>query len=180
MPHIDMDSIKRKTETFLNSSAGKSLIRAQTGRALSGEIKFGSGSTAHTPDEAADKFVEVLRNTIAGSGLSEEAVQAVSNIARTNAISVGDNMYIIEIYFAGDNSRPSLDEERYGHIDNIVDLLNYGVDHRMNPVFGTWHGMEIQSKTVIPGAHFIEQAVADFKGNYSSEYNVLDITIKAG
>lgn len=56
-------------------------------------------------------------------------------------------------------------------------LLNNGVDHEMNRVHGIWHGQETWSRTVIPGAHFVDDAVSSFMGNYASEYNVIDISI---
>ena len=42
---------------------------------------------------------------------------------------------------------------------------------------GIWHGQETWSRTVIPGAHFVDDAVSSFMGNYASEYNVIDISI---
>ena len=47
----------------------------------------------------------------------------------------------------------------------------------MRPVHGMWHGHETWSRTVIPGAHFVDNAVSSFMGNYASEYNVIDISV---
>lgn len=110
--------------------------------------------------------------------MSEGAIDAVSNIEHGSAHSVGHNTYIIGVYFVGDMTRPSLDEAKYGGINDIVALFNNGVDHTMRPVHGLWHGKETWSRTVIPGTHFIEQAVTDFMGNYASEYNVTNISVE--
>lgn len=177
MASINMDSILAKAKAHMES-AGQSKVNTVVSKVMLGNIRLQSGGTAHTPEEAASKFIEVLRNSINSAGLSEGAIGAVSNIEHGSAHSIGNNTYIIGVYFVGDMTRPSLDEAKYGGINDIVALFNNGVDHTMRPVHGLWHGMETWSRTVIPGTHFIEQAVADFMGNYASEYNVINISVE--
>lgn len=178
MASINMDSILAKAKAHMGSSAGQSKVNTVVNKVMLGNIRLQSGGTAHTPEEAASKFIEVLRNSINSAGLSEGAIGAVSNIEHGSAHSIGNNTYIIGVYFVGDMTRPSLDEAKYGGINDIVALFNNGVDHTMRPVHGLWHGRETWSRTVIPGTHFIEQAVADFMGNYASEYNVINISVE--
>lgn len=164
---INNASIKAKLSRWAQSGAAKERIRE------AGRIKIAvGGKGVHTPEEAADKFISVLRSTIISSGLSANAVNAVSELDCSSPVSLGDGKYEITVYFSGDLFRPSLHE---GGIDDIVLLLNNGVSHEMKPVYGTWHGERIRSRTVISGAHFIEQAVSDFMGNYSAEYGVTKI-----
>ncbi len=164
---INEASIKAKLSRWASSGDGQKRIK-QAGR-----VKIAiRGSGTHSPEEAADKFISVLRSTIASSGLSPNAVSAVSELDYLSPVSVGDGKYEITVYFSGDLYRPSLHE---GGIDDIVLLLNNGVDHEMKPVYGIWHGERIRSKTVFSGAHFIEQAVSDFMGNYATEYGVTNI-----
>lgn len=178
MSVINMDSILSKAKTHMNSSTGQTKVNNIVSKVMLGKIRLQSQNITHTPEEAAAKFINVLRNSIGSSGLSEGAIDAISNIEHGSAHKIGENTYIIDVYFAGDMSRPSLDEATYGGINDLVALFNNGVDHTMRPVHGTWHGKEVWSKTVIPGTHFIEQAVTDFMGNYSSEYNVINISIE--
>ncbi len=178
MASINMDSILAKAKAHMGSSAGQSKVNTVVSKVMLGNIRLQSGGTAHTPEEAASKFIEVLRGSINSAGLSEGAIGAVSNIEHGSAHSIGNNTYIIGVYFVGDMTRPSLDESNYGGINDIVALFNNGVDHTMRPVHGLWHGRETWSRTVIPGTHFIEQAVADFMGNYASEYNVINISVE--
>lgn len=178
MASINMDSILAKAQAHMGSSAGQSKVNTVVSKVMLGNIRLQSGGTAHTPEEAASKFIEVLRSSINSAGLSEGAIGAVSNIEHGSAHSIGNNTYIIGVYFVGDMTRPSLDEAKYGGINDIVALFNSGVDHTMRPVHGLWHGRETWSRTVIPGTHFIEQAVADFMGNYASEYNVINISVE--
>lgn len=178
MTSINMDSILAKAKAHMGSSAGQSKVNTVVSKVMLGNIRLQSGGTAHTPEEAASKFIEVLRSSINSAGLSEGAIGAVSNIEHGSAHSIGNNTYIIGVYFVGDMTRPSLDEAKYGGINDIVALFNNGVDHTMRPVHGLWHGRETWSRTVIPGTHFIEQAVADFMGNYASEYNVINISVE--
>lgn len=182
MASINMDSILAKAKTYMRSD-GKSKVNIVVSKLMSGSVCPQSGKTVHTPEEAAAKFIEVLRNSIESSGLSAGAIEAVSNIEHSSAHQLGDsNTYIISVYFTGDLSRPSLDTDRYPNgIRDIVNMFNYGAPkdgHRMHPVHGEWHGNETWSRTVIPGAHFIEQAVTDFMGNYASEYNVTNISVE--
>lgn len=97
------------------------------------------------------------------------------------------------VWFGGDLSRNSLDPDTYSEgIDNIIALLNNGYDAQ-NYVYGYWDDHEpawtdersgtfdlrsidsaawIRSRKNRPPLHFIQQAIDDFNGNYSSEYNV--------
>lgn len=178
MASINMASILAKSKAYVQSDAGQSKVNNVVNKVMLGNIRLQSGGNTHTPEEVAAKFIEVLRNSIDSAGLSDGAIGAMSNIEHSSAHSIGHNTYIISVYFVGDMTRPSLDEAKYGGIDDIVALFNNGVDHRMRPVHGEWRGHETWSKTVIPGTHFIEQAVTDFMGNYASEYNVTDISIE--
>ena len=130
----------------------------------------------HTPEQAANKFVEVLRTTIQNSGLSANAAEAVSQWEYGRAIEIGNCRYVVWVTEDDDMSRPTM-SKKDNNIDNIALLLNDGVDHTMNRVWGTWHGKHIGSRTTIPGAHFMEQAVSDFMGNYAYEYGVENIEI---
>lgn len=168
-------SIKSKCAAAMKGDSVRTRMKAAGTKAISTGVG-GKNGAVYTPEEAAAKFIEVLQSTIAGSGLSTGAVDAVSNIDHTPASQIGDSgAYGVTVYFSGDASRPSLDEAKYGEIDDIVLLFNNGVDHTMRPVHGYWHGREVWSRTVIPGAHFIEQAVSDFMRNYAVEYNVVSI-----
>lgn len=179
MASINMDSIIAKAKSCMSTSKKKAEVQNAIDNVLVGKmkIKTGGGSIVHTAEDAAIKFEEVLLKSINSSGLSANAISAISNIDHTSPKRIGSNMYIIDIYFEGDLSRPSLDPSHYDDIHNIAALFNKGVDHTMRPVRGEWHGVETWSRTRIPGTHFIENAVSDFMGNYASEYNVLDISI---
>lgn len=177
MSSINMSSILAKAQACMNTSKKKAEIRQIVNKVMLGQLTLQSGNGTHTPEEAAEKFIDVLYHEIESSGLSYNAISAISNIQHGTAHQYGDNTYIIPVYFVGDLSRPSLNEARYGSINDIAELFNYGVDHTMRPVHGEWHGKETWSRTVIPGTHFMESAVRDFLGNYGSEYNVVDIQL---
>lgn len=178
MASINMKSILAKAQSHMESKVGQSKVDNVISKVMLGNIRLQSGGTTHTPEEAASKFIEVLQSSINSAGLSEGAIKAISNIEYGSARNIGHSTYIIGVYFVGDMTRPSLDEATYGGINDIVALFNNGVDHTMHPVHGMWHGKETWSRTVIPGTHFIEQAVTDFMGNYASEYNVTNISVE--
>lgn len=172
MPNINIDSILEKAKAHMNTpKRQKEILKKTNDAALNGS----SDGSIRSIYEAASKFIYVLRKEIESSGLSAEAMDAISQINYTSAVQIGDGKYMIGVYFAGDLSRPSLNTEKYDGIDNIVLLFNNGVDHKMRPVYGKWHGRETWSRTVIPGTYFMQSAVRDFMSNYASEYNVVDI-----
>lgn len=173
-----MASILAKANRYLNGAEGKRRIRELTDKVMLGEITLSSGGgrgTIHTPEEAADKFIEVLRRTIASSGLSIDAFDAISDFDYTRAVKVGDK-YIVNVYFVDDMHRDSLYPMGYNGISDLASLLDSGYSAK-NYVYGDWHGERIRSRTTFPGVHFMDQAVADFMGNYASEYNVDEIRI---
>lgn len=174
---LNMDSILAKAKAAI-APGGKAHERyeATVRKIMLGSIKLKSGASVHTPEEAAAKFIEVLKNSINSSGLSANAQAAISSLAATAPQALGDNTYRIGVYFNGNLSRPSLDEARYGGISDLAELFNNGMTARAS-VYGSWHGQNIWSRTVIPGAGFMEAAVADFLGNYAAEYNVISCTL---
>lgn len=177
MASINMESIMAKAQANMGSNAGQAKVNNMVTKVMLGSITLKSGGKTHTPEEAAEKFIDVLRNSISSSGISSDAASAISELSHSSAVPVGANTYTIEIFFTGDLSRPSLAPGRFGGINNLAALLNNGVDHTMRPVHGMWHGHETWSRTVIPGAHFVDDAVSSFMGNYASEYNVIDISV---
>ena len=176
---IDAAAIAAKVNNYLYTSAGQKKVED----AVNKKMQTG-GAGIHTPEEAAEKYISVLQAAIQNSGLSANAAGAISGLDHTGAAGgkVGPNKfeYTVTVYFTGDRSRPSLDEARYGGIDDLAELFDTGVDHQMRAVHGVWHGQEIWSRTVIPGAHFIDTSIADFMGNYSTDYNVINITVDRG
>ena len=59
---------------------------------------------------------------------------------------------------------------------DLVELYNDGVDHVMRQIWETdATGRKTTSRTVIPGSHYMEQAIINFMGNYAYEYNVISV-----
>ena len=175
---VNTNSVLAKAKSYMAGQAGQAKVNKVVDKVLLGNVRLQTGKSVHTPEDAASKFIEVLHKSITSVGLSEGAIAAISDIDYTSPHKVGQSTYTINVYFSGDMSRPSLNEAKYGSINDLVALFNNGVDHTMRSVHGVWHGRETWSRTVIPGTQFIEQAVTDFKGNYASEYNVIDISVQ--
>ncbi len=171
---VDMASCVAKFNQFFNTASGERKINEALKNYVIGVGVLPGG--LHTPEEAANKFIEVLGKTIDSSGLSAEAIESVKHWDYGRAQQIYGNIYEVIVYEAADMSRPTM-SKKDGPIKDIVELLNYGVDHQMKRVWGTWQGKHIGSRTVIPGAHFLEQAKNDFLGNYGTEYGVIDIQI---
>ena len=79
---VDMGSIQRAANKLVNSSAFKKEQQACIQEALLGRISFSvKDGTIHTAAEAAEKFVDVLKNHISTSGLSAGAAGAISDFS---------------------------------------------------------------------------------------------------
>lgn len=191
MAGVNWASVLKKAQACMNSPAKKREINAKVDLHMLGKITLGLSGGGHavkTPEEAAEKFIEVLVKEIqshaggsyASGGMGPSAIYALTNLNHGTPYRVGDKYYI-DVNFEGDLARPSLAPTKYDGIGNIAALLNsgYTAGHR---VYGVWesHSIDgderIASLTSRGGAHFIESAVDNFMGNYSTEYGVEKIS----
>lgn len=198
MAEINWDSIMSKAMGYMETPEMKTKVREFTDSILLGKIRVsgkGAMKAPKTVEDAAAKFIEVLYNELnshigadyVNGEFSALARDALSDLDYGKPYRVGDEYYI-GVYFNTDLHRKSLEPTKYGGIDNIAALLNSGYLAR-NYVYGVWtdhmgdrstdvHGRtkKIPSLRERAGTHFVEQAIADFMGNYATEYNVLSIT----
>ncbi len=192
MASINMESILSKIKKYTASAEGQEKINNLVDKVISGSIKLETKGGCATLKEAADKFVEVLKNEInshamsqgglSGRGLGSTAIDALTNIEHGVPIKLDQNRYQIEVWFSGNLHRDSLAPDYFDGIDNIVALLNKGYSAR-NVVYGTWAGHGYADWFNIPslqnrdGLHFIENAVTDYMSNYSNKYGVIGIKV---
>lgn len=192
MASINMESILSKIKKYTASDEGQEKINKLVDKVILGHIKLETKGECATPEEAADKFVEVLKKEInshamsqgglSGRGLGGTAIDALTNIEHGAPIKLDKTHYQIEVWFSGNLHRDSLAPDYFDGIDNIVALLNRGYSAR-NVVYGTWVGHGYADSFNIPslqhreGLHFIENAVTDYMSNYSNKYGVIDIRV---
>ena len=182
MASIDWSAIEAVVNNYIDSPAGYKATKEVVDKIMLGEIKIQSesGTTNKTPRQAADMFIQVLKDTINSAGLSSGVTSAISKgIVRSIPYKNG-NGYSINVYWQEDLSRPSLlndIDDNYDRLVNLAELYDTGVDHTMKRVWGTWHGKKVGSKTDIKGTHFMDEAVRAFMDSYGSEYGVKDIVI---
>lgn len=169
----------KEAKEIVNSTEFKREQQKYVQDALLGNVTISiDGKLIHTAEEAAQKFIDVLKDSINASGLSSDAAAAISNFKYDTPVCVG-NKCTIKVMFDGDMHRKSLDPTSYPNgIDHLEELLDKGVDHRMAPVYGEWHGKGTWSRTTIDGAYFLDAAKRSFMASYGKEYNVSDITIE--
>lgn len=188
---INFESILAKVESYTKTPKMQKRMQDVTDKIMLGKIGFSLGSISgkppKTPEDAAAKFCEVLAHTVSdhigsdyGAGQMSQSAAAVARSMGYNAPYKVGNRYYIDLYFADRNlHRESLAPDHYSGIDNIIALLNSGYSAG-HVVYGVWEGHtddKIASLTNRGGAHFIEQAVDDFMGNYGVDYGVLDIEV---
>lgn len=186
MASINMASILAKAKACMRSSEQQRKVELQVDKIIAsgGHISGGGIQSIHTPEEAADKFIEVLINQIescagsdhASGALGGTAISALVNLSHSSPTKVGKNRYVIEVSFNDDLYRYSLVPSKYDGINNIAALLNSGYSAG-HTVHGMWHGNKISSLPMRDGAHFIDNAVNEFMSNYAGEYGVVDIVV---
>lgn len=157
-------SIESRVQSYLEKS-GNEKVR----KALKAKMKY-------SPDEIANKYISTLQGSIDGNLSYENVAKAISGFEYSYTEGKDGN-YIIEINFSKDLSRPSLNPERYGGINNLAALYDKGVGKTMNQVYGEWHGNIVGSRTNINGAGFMEDAKSAFIANYKEKYNIESVEI---
>jgi hypothetical protein len=199
MASIDWNRILGKAEKLMESPSIRKKRDEIVKGILLGKITIGfgnGGGSLKTVEEAADKFIQVLHFEInshigedfANGGISELAAEVMEDVQFGKPYSIGDKCYI-DVFFMEELSRESLRPEEYDGIDNVVALLNSGYVAN-DYVYGVWTNhrghrstdMEGNPKKIASlksrgGAHFMEQAIIDFMGNYATEYNVTKIEL---
>ena len=183
MAGVNWASVLKKAQACMNSPAKKREIDAKVDLHMLGKITLGLSGGGHatkTPEQAADKFIEVLVKEIqnhaggsyASGGMGPSAIYALTKLNHGTPYRVGDKYYI-DVNFEGDLARSSLAPTKYDGIGNIAALLNSGYTAG-HTVYGIWESRDerIASLTSRGGAHCSESAVDSFMGNYSTEYGV--------
>lgn len=190
MTTINWNSIERKAKQYLQTKEGKERVRRHIDGVVLGKGSHGASVKNYKPpEEAANKFIEILQSTISNLLSTDEgyregklgatAVEALTKLAHSTVTKTRDGTYTIGVNFTEDLSRPSLVPGRYNDIRNIAALLNHGysADHTVK---GVWrgHGDEpIYSLAQRSGAYFIETAIRIFMQEYAPEYGVTDIKV---
>lgn len=181
-----LDAIFKELENYVKSSEFQKEIAKNADQ-------YGAvGEGLTVAQEAGKKFADVLKQTIETSPLSAGVVEAISNIGVEPPKHIKENTYQVTVYFKDDLSRMSLSPSRYNPINDLAELYNDGVSHRMKRVYGKWYSktgyrawdgwgnQRVGSRTVIPGTHFMEQAINEFMQNYAPKYGVVNIEINRG
>lgn len=192
MPNINLDSIMKKVTAYSRTDSGKAKMREVIQKYRTDGIgKTGAGGKVITETDmwtAASKMIGVLRSTAQSYGLPASVMRHFDSLECSKIYEMPDGSSVIYIYFEDELHRDSLYSEGYDGINNIIALLNNGY-HAKDYVYGDWDGHRptgeavfdgrsidtsayIRSRKDREGLHFIQQAIHDFNGNYSADYNV--------
>lgn len=148
--------------------------------------RLANGNTRLPISQVGKAFINILKQKIlqragedhSAGQLGQTAVDAVSDVSSSTPYQKGKNYYI-DINFNGAKHRESLAPETFSGIDNIVALLNNGYD-AAKQIRGVWQGHTSDgefyfSLTHREGAHFIQDAIREFKELYGDKYGVIEI-----
>ena len=171
---INWGSILAKAQAHMDTPRRRQEMKKKTDDIMLGLEAAPQGT--HTVEEAGLKFANVLLHSIYASGLDPEVEARLESVDVGKPIKISDGKYMISVYFDTDLDRGTMSTKKDYYNINLARLYNNGVDHVMDRIF-EWdgHGGLHVSRNVITGAHFAEQAVNDFLGNFGTEYNVIDI-----
>lgn len=192
MASVNISSIMGKVKSYSASKEGKRRMSNVIDEYISSGKDVTAGGSKLISDksmnEAAEKLRSILLSTAQSSGLPMSVLKHIEGLQCSNVVRHSDGTCEMFIYFGGDLHRDSLYADGYDGVDNIVAVLNNGY-HARDYVYGDWDthsptgesvfdGRSIDSSAYIrsrkdrEGLHFIQQAVADFNGNYGADYNV--------
>ena len=105
---INMKSIQDAAKKVINGREFKKEQQECVQEALLGHISLDiAKGSLHTASEAAEKFIDVLKNHISTSGLSSNAAGAISDFSCGTPVCAGDKC-TIKVSFAGNMHRESL------------------------------------------------------------------------
>lgn len=188
MAGINMDSIIAKAKEHMKTPKRQAEIRRKVDSAMigSGGGGGGGGGGNHPPSarEAGAQFAKVLEQAINSSGIPASVADAITHIVVDIPVNLGGGKYLVKIKFApfADGMRQSMSTKKSYPAVNLVDLYNDGVDHFMQQIFERDKNgaLVAVSNIFIPGAHYMETAVANFMGSYASKYNVISLDINKG
>lgn len=175
---INWDSIMKKAKAHVESKEQRNRVSRIMDDYMTGKTPMPRDmKNVHSAEEAGFKFADVLIREIESSPIPERlAEKLASSVHVTPVTKVGDGRYFVRVYFEDVLGESMSTHKEYYTVD-LAELYNSGVDHVMAQIFETVNKKLRVSDTIIPGAHFMEQAIIDFEGNYASDYNVIDITI---
>lgn len=183
MAGINMDSIIAKAKKHMATPKRKAEIQKKVDDAMMGKARAGKNN-APSAHEAGVQFAKVLEQSINSSGIPASVADAITHIVVDVPVNLGGGKYMVKIKFApfADGMRQSISTKKSYPAVNLVDLYNDGVDHIMRQIFERDESGALVaiSNPYIPGAHYMETAVANFMGSYASKYNVISLDINKG
>lgn len=173
MAGINWGSIMKKAEAYMETPAAKKKTQK-----IIDEYAFGvrtGGKGGHSVKEAGDRFADVLYDAIHTSGLDREVLDDNMGIMVSDPKKLRDGTYMVIVTLPSKMRDTMSSLKSYYPVD-LVELYNDGVDHVMRQIWETdATGRKTTSRTVIPGSHYMEQAIINFMGNYAYEYNVISV-----
>lgn len=159
----------------IDSIVSDKISKSGAGKKLSEEMK------RKMADEAAEAFIACLNDVIrskigsnyGGGEISVDAAEQITNLDHGVPRKSSESIYTVDVWF-NVQGRPSLNP--HDQLDNLVNLLNDGYSSVKHRISGEWKGQIILNLPSRGGAHFIEDAIEEFKNKYASTYNVIRIS----
>lgn len=182
MASINLDSILTKVDDWKESDKGRKRMKKTLDNYVRNNVgKTQAGSPVLTRKAMIDygnKLIQAIQNTALSCDLPDSVAAHFSSLKRGKTIILPDGSYVMEISFADDLTRESLEPQRYGGVRNIVAIFNNGYpadagrSEAISNVCGWWHGNYIHALGARQGLHFMQTAVDDFNQTYGSQFGI--------
>lgn len=180
MAIVDMASILKKVEDWEKSDTGQKRMKATIDKYIRTNVKTTqAGDSVLTINRMKEMSNILIRTFVKHSaGLPSSVAAHFGSLKATPPKRLSDGSYSIEISFADDLSRASLQPYDYGGARNIIAIFNNGYPNNggsseaISHVSGFWHGEYVHARGSREGLHFMQAAVDEFNGTYGSVYDV--------
>lgn len=157
---MNINAVLAQTQAFLNSDAGRKLV-AKAAR---------NGMPADVVNDAANDLAQHVTNSIPSS-LS-------GGIGAKTTVDFGDDgIATITLVITGVLYRPSLYQEKYGGVDNIVSLFSKGWSYSKKGPRGYWHGTMTNALRNRVADPFVARAVNEWESTWSGKLEILSVEI---
>lgn len=180
MATVNMGSILNKVKAWENSDAGQKRMKATIDKYIQTGVKTTQAGdsvlTLGRMKEMADILIRILAKSAAG--LPSSVADHFSSLKSTPPKRLADGSYQIEISFADDLTRASLQPYDYGGAKNIIAIFNNGYpqsagrSEAISQVSGFWHGEYVHARGSREGLHFMQAAANEFNSTYGAVYDV--------
>lgn len=182
MADINIDSIQSKISDWEKSERGRKRMRSTIDKYVRNNVdKTEAGSKVLNRKrirEYSNALIRAVQDAAAVCDLPVSVSANIASLKRGRTAVLSDGSYVIEFVFTDDLTRPSLEPDKYGGVQNIIAIFNNGYpadpsrSEAISHVSGWWHGEFTNALAYRQGQQFMQSAAEAFNAKYGDEFGV--------